>query len=63
MNNNIGKFIASKRKEKKLTQQELGNRLFITDKAISKWDRGFRLPDITMLKKLADELDTDIYEI
>lgn len=63
MNNNIGKFIASKRKEKKLTQQELGNRLFITDKAISKWERGLSLPDITMLKKLADELDTDIYEI
>lgn len=63
MNNNIGKIIASKRKEKKLTQQELGNRLFITDKAISKWERGLSLPDITMLKKLANELDTDIYEI
>ena len=37
--------------------------MFITDKAISKWERGLSLPDITMLKKLADELDTDIYEI
>ena len=60
-NNKIGKFIASVRKEKNLTQQELGNKLFVTDKAVSKWERGLSLPDITILEKLAKELDTDIY--
>ena len=62
-NNKIGKFIASRRKEKGLTQQELGNNLFVTDKAVSKWERGLSLPDITIIEKLANELDTDIYSI
>lgn len=61
--NKIGKFIAFQRKKKKLTQQELGDKLFVTDKAVSKWERGLSLPDITILEKLADELDTDIYSI
>lgn len=62
-NKKIGKFIAHLRKEKGLTQQELGNKLFVTDKAVSKWERGLSLPDITILEKLAIELDTDIYSI
>ena len=36
----IGEFIANKRKEKGLTQQELGDKLYVTDKAVSKWERG-----------------------
>lgn len=62
-NNKIGKYIASRRKEKNLTQQQLGDKLFVTDKAVSKWERGLSLPDITILEKLALELDTDIYSI
>ncbi len=62
-NNKIGKHIASLRKEKKLTQQQLGDKLFVTDKAVSKWERGLSLPDITILERLADELGTDIYGI
>lgn len=62
-NNKIGQYIASLRKRKKLTQQQLGDKLFVTDKAVSKWERGLSLPDITILEKLADELDTDIYSI
>ncbi len=62
-NNKIGKNIAHLRKEKGLTQQELGSKLFVTDKAVSKWERGLSLPDITLLEKLAIELDTDIYSI
>lgn len=62
-NNKIGKYIASLRKEKKLTQQQLGDKLFVTDKAVSKWERGLSLPDISILEKLALELDTDIYNI
>ena len=62
-NNKIGKYIASHRKEKKLTQQQLGDKLFVTDKAVSKWERGLSLPDVSILEKLALELDTDIYNI
>lgn len=62
-NNKIGKYIASRRKQKGLTQQELGDKLFVTDKAVSKWERGLSLPDITILEKLADVLNTDIYSI
>ena len=62
-NNKIGKFITSRRKEKGLTQQELGDRLFVTDKAVSKWERGLSLHDITLLEKLAIQLDVDVSEI
>ena len=62
-NNKIGKFIASLRKEKGLTQQELGDKLFVTDKAVSKWERGLSLPDISLLKKLAEILDVDVIDI
>ena len=62
-NNKIGKYIASLRKEKNLTQQQLGDKLFVTDKAVSKWERGLSLPDITILEKLAEVLNTDIYSI
>ena len=62
-NNKIGKFIASLRKEKNLTQQELGNKLFVTDKAVSKWERGLSLPDITLLKQLAKILDVEVNDI
>lgn len=62
-NNKIGKFIMQRRKYKGLTQKELGDRLFVTDKTVSKWERGLSLPDITILEKLAKELDTDIYSI
>lgn len=62
-NNKVGKFIASLRKEKGLTQQELGDKLFVTDKAVSKWERGLSFPDITILEKLAFELNADVSEI
>ncbi len=62
-NNKIGKLISSLRKSKGLTQKELGDKLFVTDKAVSKWERGLSLPDITILEKLAEQLDTDIYNI
>ena len=62
-NNKIGKFIATLRKEKNLTQQELGNKLFVTDKAISKWERGLSLPDISLLNQLAKVLDVEVVDI
>ena len=60
---NIGKFIANKRKEKGLTQRELGDKLYVTDKAVSKWERGISFPDITLLKKLASILDVEVEDI
>lgn len=62
-NDKIGRFILKKRQEKGLTQNELGEKLFVTGKAVSKWERGLSLPDISILEKLAEVLDTDIYEI
>lgn len=59
----IGKFIQKKRLEKGLTQSELGNLLYVTGKAVSKWERGLSIPDITLLEHLAEVLDTDIYEL
>lgn len=61
--NKIGNFIATKRKEKGLTQLELGNILSVTDKAISKWERGLGLPDITIIKNLAKALDVSVNDI
>lgn len=61
--NKIGKFISSRRKEKKLTQNELGEKLYVTGKAISKWERGLSIPDISLLENLSKILDVEIEEI
>lgn len=53
-NEKFGEFIKKLRKEKGITQKELGEKLNITDKAISKWERGLSFPDITMLNILAE---------
>ena len=45
----IGEFIAKCRKEKKLTQQELGDKLYVSDKTISSWESGRTLPDINTI--------------
>lgn len=59
----IGKFIAELRKEKNMTQQELAEKLNITDRAISNWENGRRLPDYTSLPLLAEVLDISIQEL
>ena len=59
----IGKFIASLRKEKNMTQENLANKLGITDGAISKWENGRGLPDLSLIKPLCDELDISINEL
>lgn len=64
MNNQlIGQFIRQKRKEKGLTQKELASKLNITDRAISKWERGICCPDISLLKELSSILDITINEL
>lgn len=53
-----GKIIAELRKAKGLTQKELAAKLHITDKAVSKWERGVNFPDLGLIENLAKELDT-----
>lgn len=59
----IGKFIVELRKEKKLTQQELADKLGVTDRAVSHWENGRRLPDYSLLKDISTELSISINEL
>ena len=59
----IGKFISELRKGKKITQQELAEKIGVTDRAISNWENGRRLPDYSILKSLCKELDVTINEL
>ena len=59
----VGEFIKQKRREKKLTQKELAQKLLITDRAISKWERGICCPDISLLRDLSSILDISINEL
>lgn len=56
----IGKFIAECRKQKKMTQSELGEKLGVTEKSISNWENGRNMPDLSLFKPLCDELDITI---
>lgn len=62
-NKKIGDFISEIRKSKNMTQKELAEKLNITDKAISKWERGIGYPEITMIPLLAKTLDVSINEL
>lgn len=53
-----GKKIAELRKEKNLTQKELADKLHVTDKAVSKWERGMNFPDLGLMEELASVLDS-----
>lgn len=59
----IGKFILELRKEKKMTQQELALKIGVTDRAISKWENGRGMPDLSLMKPLCDELGISINEL
>ena len=59
----IGKFIAECRKEKGLTQMNLADKLGITDKAISKWERGIAMPDSSIMLLLCDMLGISVNEL
>ncbi len=62
-NKKVGQFISEARKKKGLTQKELADKLFITDKAISKWERGISLPDTAILNKLSEVLEMDLNKL
>lgn len=59
----IGKFIASMRKRQGLSQKQLAERIGVTDKTVSKWETGNRLPDASILLKLSLELKIDVNEL
>lgn len=59
----VGKFICRMRKENSLTQNQLGEKLGISGKAISKWERGVSAPDISVLKELSEILGVSIQEL
>ena len=59
----IGKFIAEERKVKKYTQRELADRIGISDKTISKWERGNGFPEVSLLLPLCNELDITVNEL
>ena len=59
----IGKFIQERRKEKKITQSKLAERLNVTDRAISKWENGNCLPDVSNIHELCKILDITINDL
>lgn len=58
----FSEFIAEKRKEVNLTQKEFAKRLFVSDTAVSKWERGLSYPDITLISKICEELHITEHE-
>ncbi len=61
--NKTGKFIAGERKRKALTQKQLAEMLGISDKTISKWERGGGFPEVSLLLPLCRELDITVNEL
>lgn len=59
----IGKFIAKKRKEKNFTQEQLAERLGVSNKTISKWETGKCLPDYSIVESLCRALDITMAEL
>lgn len=59
----FGAFLGQRRKELGLTQKELAQRLFVTDSAVSKWERGLAYPDITLLQSICQVLECSEKEL
>ena len=59
----FGCFVADRRKELNMTQKDLAAKIHVTDKAISKWERGLGFPDINTIEYLADALGVSITEL
>ena len=64
MNNvKIGRLIYQLRKEKNLTQLQLASRMNVSDKAVSKWERGLGCPDISLLSELSGIFEVDLEKL
>ena len=59
----IGKFIAECRRQRKLTQSELGEKLGVTEKSISNWENGRNMPDLSLFKPLCEELNISLNDL
>lgn len=59
----IGKIIKKIRKDNRLTQQDLANKLGVTYQAVSKWENGKSIPDISILKQISDKFNIDLTEL
>ena len=62
-NGKFGAFLSRLRKEKGMTQKELAEKLYVSDKAVSKWERGLSLPDIALLQPLAALMEVSVTEL
>ncbi|MEG0014270.1 MAG: helix-turn-helix transcriptional regulator, partial [Cellulosilyticaceae bacterium] len=62
-NKEFGQFLNELRKEKGLTQKQLAEQLFLSDKAVSKWERGLSFPDISLLIPLSKILEVTTTEL
>ena len=60
---NIGKFIASLRKEKKLTQEQLAEILGVNNRSVSRWETGVSMPDVSLFPLIADKLGVSVAEL
>ena len=60
---NLGKFISENRKALGMTQEELAQKLFVTNKAVSKWEKGQSFPDIVLFEPLAEALGVSVSEL
>ncbi len=59
----IGKFIASCRRKKNITQQELAEKLGVSDRTIGNWENGRNMPDLSLFKPLCNELDITLNDL
>lgn len=59
----IGIFIYELRKDKDMTQEELANKLGVSNKTVSRWERGVNLPDLSLLKAISKELDVSLIDL
>ncbi len=62
-NKTLGEMISSLRKEKNMTQNDLAEKMNVTDKAVSKWERNLSCPDVNSIPKLAEVLDVSVEEL
>lgn len=62
-NEKFGRFLAEVRKEKQMTQKDLADKLFVSDKTVSKWERGNSMPNVTLLIPLAEVLGISVTEL
>lgn len=61
--NTMGEMIAARRKALGMTQKELAAKMNVTDKAVSKWERGLAFPDINSVPRLAEVLEVSVVEL